>query len=60
MDPAGAGRLRGFRAPGADAAVPNESGAAVGQPEVLESARPPAERVQGLLRRSTGWGWAVA
>ena len=47
MDPAGAGRLRGFRAPGADVAVRSASSAAPGQPERPGSAQPPATRAAG-------------
>jgi S1-C subfamily serine protease len=57
MDPAGAGRLRGFRAPDADAAVPDVSAAAA-QPEVLESPQP-VERVGGPFR-SADWRWIGA
>ena len=60
MDPAGAGRLRGFRAPGADEAVRGASSAAPAQPEHPGSAQPPTTRVDGRVRRSTGWRWAVS
>src|SRR4029450_11491427 len=39
MEPAGAERLRGFRAPGADVAAGSASSPAQGQPERSESAR---------------------
>ena len=60
MDPTGAGRLRGFRAPGADVVVPSPSSAAPAQPEGSGSAQPPTERVDGRVRRGTGWRWAVS
>jgi putative serine protease PepD len=60
MDPTGAGRLRGFRAPGADVAVRSASSPAPAQPEGSGSAQPPTERVDGRVRRGTGWRWAVS
>jgi len=60
MDPAGAERLRGFRAPGADVAVRSASSTAPAQPERPGSAQPPTTRVDGRVRRGTGWGWAVS
>jgi len=53
MDPAGAERLRGFRAPGADVAVRSASSAAPADPERPGSAQPPTTRVGGR-------GWAVS
>jgi S1-C subfamily serine protease len=59
MDPGGAGRLRGFRAPGADVAVRGASSAAPAEPERPGSAQPPT-RVDGRVPRGTRWGWAVS
>ena len=61
MDPAGAERLRGFRAPGADVAAGSASSPAQGQPEPSGSAQ--ALTTDGgdqVIRRSHGWRWAVS
>jgi putative serine protease PepD len=55
MDPAGAGRLRGFRAPSADVAVPNASSATPGGSEPSGSVQP-----SGKVRSGAGWRWLVA
>ena len=56
MDPTGAGRLRGFRAPSAEEAEPGASSAsaALMQPESSGSAPP------GPVGRGAGWRWLVA
>ncbi len=58
MEPAGAERLRGFRAPGADVAAGSASSPAQGQPERSGSAHvPAADRGNQVIR----WGrWAVS
>jgi putative serine protease PepD len=56
MDPAGPGRLRGFRAPGADTAVRTASSAAPAEPEGPGSTTP----VDREVRRGTGWRLAVS
>jgi putative serine protease PepD len=61
MDPAGAERLRGFRALGADVAEGSASSPAQGQPERSGSAQ--ALTTDGgdqVGRRSRGWLWAVS
>ncbi len=55
MDPTGAGRVRGFRAPGADVAVRGESAAAPEQSEPAGSAAPIPQ-----VGRSAGWRWVLA
>jgi putative serine protease PepD len=55
MDPAGVGRLRGFRAPGADVAAPSASSATPGGSEPPGSAQP-----SGPVGHNTGWRWLVA
>ena len=66
MDPSGAGRLRGFRAPSADVAGSSETSAASapapsgqagspGQVELLETAPP-----SGPTGRNAGWRWVLA
>ena len=60
MDPAGPGRLRGFRAPGADETVRSTSSGTPAEPEHPESAQPLATRADGLVRRGTGWRWALS
>lgn len=55
MDPTGAGRLRGFRAPGADPAGPAASSAAAGP--ALPSESPPPAASGG---RGAGWRWVLA
>ena len=55
MDPTGAGRLRGFRASGADVVVPSPSSEAPGHSEPPGSAQP-----SGQVRPGTGWRWLVA
>jgi len=60
MDPAGAERLRGFRAPGGDVAAGNSS-PAQGQPERSGSAQAPStDRGDQTIRQSRGWRWAVS
>jgi S1-C subfamily serine protease len=61
MDPAGAERLRGFRAPGADVAAGSASSPAQGQPEQSGSAQPPTtDRGDQIIRLGRGWRWAVS
>ena len=60
MDPAGPGRLRGFRAPGADEPARSTSSGTPAEPGQLESAQPKATHADGLVRRGTGWGLAVS
>src|SRR5215216_1580320 len=61
MDPAGAERLRGFRAPGADVAAGSGSSPAQGQPERSGSVQAPTtDGGDQVIRRSHGWLWAVS
>jgi S1-C subfamily serine protease len=61
MEPAGAERLRGFRAPGADVAAGHASSPAQGQPEHSGSAEAPtADPGDQVIRRVHGWRWAVS
>ena len=60
MDPAGPERLRGFRAPGTDAATDGASSPAQGQPEHSGSVSPPTTDGDGRVRRGQGWRWAIA
>ena len=61
MDPAGAERLRGFRAPGADVAAGSASSPAQGQPERSGSAQAPTtDGGDQVIRRGHGWLWAVS
>ena len=61
MEPAGAERLRGFRAPGADVTAGSASSPAQGQPERSESAQVPAtDRGDQVIRLGHGWRWAVS
>ena len=61
MDPAGAERLRGFRAPGADVAAGSASSPAQGQPERSGSAQALAtDGGDQVIRRSHGWRWAIS
>lgn len=53
MDPTGAGRRRGFRAPSAEETVPNGPAAAPGPSESLETAPPSG-------KYGTGWRWLIA
>ena len=55
MDPAGAGRLRGFRAPGADVAVPGSPSALSGAAEPPGPAPP-----SGPVEPNAGRRWPVA
>ena len=55
MDPSGAGRLRGFRAPSADVAVDSASFGAPGQSESPDSAQP-----SGQVGHGDGWRWVLA
>ena len=60
MDPAGAERLRGFRAPGSDVTAGSTSSAAQGRPERSGSAQAPTDGGEQVSRRGHGWLWAVA
>jgi putative serine protease PepD len=61
MDPAGAERLRGFRAPGAEVAAGNASSPAQGQPEQSGSGQAPTtDRGDQIIRPSRGWRWAIS
>jgi putative serine protease PepD len=61
MEPAGAERLRGFRAPGADVAAGSASSPAQGQPERSGSAQAPTtDRGDQVIRLRHGWRWAVS
>ncbi len=61
MDPAGAERLRGFRAPGADVAAGSASSPAQGQPERSGSAQAPTtDGGDQVIRRGHGWLWALS
>jgi S1-C subfamily serine protease len=55
MDPAGAGRLRGFRAPSTDVAAPIASSATPERSESPGSAQP-----SGKVGYGAGWRWLVA
>ena len=56
MDPAGAGRLRGFRAPSADVAVPQRI---VRGSRTVRASRIGAA-VRGTVGRGAGWRWVLA
>jgi putative serine protease PepD len=61
MDPPGAERLRGFRAPGADVAAGSASPPAQGQPERSGSAQAPTtDRGDQGIRVGHGWRWALS
>jgi putative serine protease PepD len=60
MDPAGAERLRGFRAPGVDVAAGSASSPAQGQAERSGSAQASTTAGGGRVRRGTGWRWALS
>jgi putative serine protease PepD len=61
MDPAGAERLRGFRAPGTDVAAGSASSLTQGQPEPSGSTQAPtADRSNQIIRLGRGWRWAVS
>jgi S1-C subfamily serine protease len=61
MDPAGAERLRGFRAPDADVVAGGASSPAQGQPERSGSAQSPTDGGdQVIRRRGHGRLWAVS
>jgi putative serine protease PepD len=60
MDPAGPERLRGFRAPGADAAAGSASSSDQGEPERFGSAQTPATGGDGRVTPGKGWRWAIA
>ena len=61
MEPVGAKRLRGFRAPGADVAAGSASSPAQGQPERSGSAQvPAADRGDQVIRLRQGWRWAAS
>ena len=55
MDPTGAGRLRGFRAPSADTAVRDDRSAV---PEPSEA--PGSVQPSGQIGRGVGWRWVLA
>jgi putative serine protease PepD len=55
MDPTGAGRLRGFRAPGADEVVSPSTSSGTASGDVVDS-EPPAEPT---VRRTASWRWLV-
>ncbi len=55
MDPTGAGRLRGFRAPSAEEAEPSASSASAALTARVSGSAPP-----GPVGRGTGWRWLVA
>ena len=59
MEPAGAERLRGFRAPGADLAAGSASSPAQGQHSESVQAPTTAGGDQ-VIRRGAGWRWAVS
>src|SRR5918998_5107379 len=54
MDPAGAGRLRGFRAPSADVAAPSALSATPDGSDPPGSAQPP-----GKVGYGAGWRWLI-
>ena len=60
MDPAGAERLRGFRAPGADVAAGSASSPAQGSPSVPDQRK--RRRQLGAVRSGRGydWRWALS
>jgi putative serine protease PepD len=61
MDPAGAERLRGFRAPDADVAADSASSPGQGQPERSGSAQTPTtDRGDQIIRLGHGWRWAAS
>jgi putative serine protease PepD len=61
MEPAGAERLRGFRAPGTDVAAGSASSPAQGQPERPGSAQVPATAGgDQVIRLGHGWRWAAS
>jgi S1-C subfamily serine protease len=60
MEPAGAERLRGFRAPGADVAAGSATPPAQGQPERSGSGQAPRDGGDQVIRRGRGWLWAVS
>mgnify|MGYP003693957255 CR=1 FL=1 len=60
MDPAGAERLRGFRAPGADVAAGSASSPAQGQAERSGSAQAPTTAGDGQVRAGYDWRWVLS
>src|SRR5215204_2220339 len=60
MDPAGADRLRGFRAPGADEAAGSPSSAAQGQAERSGSAQALTPAGGDRVRPGNDWRWALS
>jgi len=59
MDPVGAERLRGFRAPDADADSASSPGQ--GQPELSGSAQAPTtDQADRIIRPGHGWRWAAS
>src|SRR5829696_2113546 len=60
MDPAGADRLRGFRAPGADEAAGSASPPAQGLAERSGSAQPPTTAGGDRVRPGYDWRWAIS
>jgi putative serine protease PepD len=55
MDPAGPGRVRGFRAPTAEEAARNAAAESAPAPPTAELTQPP-----GQVSRGSGWRWALA
>jgi S1-C subfamily serine protease len=61
MDPVGAERLRGFRAPGADNAAGSAASPAQGHPELSGAAQAPTTTGgDQVSRRGHGWLWAIS
>lgn len=63
MDPSGAGRVRGFRAPSSDEPTPDPSPEPTGQLDVLESGKPPKPvKPRGPVDQRNGGGsrWLIA
>jgi putative serine protease PepD len=61
MDPVGAERLRGFRAPDADVAADSAPSPGQGQPERSGSAQTPTtDRGDQIIRLGHGWRWAAS
>ena len=62
MDPAGAERQRGFRAPGADVAAGSSSSPAQSQPERSGTSAQALTTGGGdqVIRRGYGWRWAIS
>ena len=60
MDPAGAERLRGFRAPGADVAAGSASSPAQGPERSGSAQAPTTDGGDQVIRRGHGWLWAIS